>query len=69
MRHLEEVSLTREEMEAVKLKDYDNLGQTEAAKKMNTSQSTFQRILSSARKKISRSIVEGKALRIENSIK
>jgi len=65
MRHLEEVFLTKEEMEAVKLKDYDNLEQTEAAEKMKTSQSTFQRILSSARAKIAEAIVKGKALKIE----
>lgn len=65
MHQLEEVVLTKEEMEAVKLKDFDGLDQIEAAKKMNTSQSTFQRILSSARKKISQVLVEGKALKIE----
>lgn len=65
MRQLEEIILTKEEIEAVKLKDFDGLEQTEAAKKMNTSQSTFQRILSSARKKITSSLVEGKVLRIE----
>ena len=65
MRHLEEVVLTKEEMEAVKLKDFDGLEQTEAAQKMKTSQSTFQRILSSARAKIAEAIVKGKALKIE----
>jgi predicted DNA-binding protein (UPF0251 family) len=65
MRHLEEIFLTREEMEAIKLKDFDGLAQTEAAKKMKTSQSTFQRILSSARAKIAQAVVEGKALKIE----
>lgn len=65
MRHLEEVVLTKEEMEAVKLKDFDGLEQTEAAEKMKTSQSTFQRILFSARAKVAEAIVKGKALRIE----
>ncbi len=65
MRHLKEVTLTKEEMEAVKLKDFDGLEQTKAAEKMKTSQSTFQRILSSAREKISEAIVKGKALSIE----
>jgi predicted DNA-binding protein (UPF0251 family) len=65
MHQLEEVVLTREEMEAVKLKDFDGLEQTEASEKMNTSQSTFQRILSSARVKIAEAIVKGKALKIE----
>jgi len=62
---LEEVVLTKEEVESIKLKDFDNLEQTAAAQKMNTSQSTFQRILSSARKKVAEAIIEGKALKIE----
>lgn len=65
MLQLEEVILTKEEMEAIKLKDYDGFEQIEAAEKMNTSQSTFQRILTSARNKISEAIVRGKALKIE----
>jgi predicted DNA-binding protein (UPF0251 family) len=65
MYELDEVILSKEEMEAVKLKDFDGLEQTEAAEKMNTSQSTFQRILSSARIKIAEAIVKGKALKIE----
>ena len=65
MSFLEEVSLSREELEAIKLKDFDGLEQVAAAEKMNTSQSTFQRILSSARKKVAEGIVKGKALKIE----
>jgi len=65
MRHLQEVFLTKEELEALKLKDFDGLEQIEAAEKMNTSQSTFQRILSSARAKVAHAIIGGKALRIE----
>jgi predicted DNA-binding protein (UPF0251 family) len=62
---LEEITLSKEEVEALKSKDYDKLDQTVAAEKMNTSQSTFQRILVSARKKVSEAIIEGKALKIE----
>ncbi|MFA5962072.1 MAG: DUF134 domain-containing protein [Parcubacteria group bacterium] len=65
MHQLDEVVLTKEEMEALKLKDFDGLEQTESAEKMNTSQSTFQRILASARVKVAEAIVKGKALRIE----
>ncbi|HOF42423.1 MAG TPA: DUF134 domain-containing protein [Candidatus Moranbacteria bacterium] len=65
MSQLDEVILTKEEMEAVKLKDHDGMGQIEAAEKMNTSQSTFQRILASAHTKIATAIVGGKALIIE----
>jgi len=64
MRFLEVVELTREEVEALRLKNIKDLDQIEAAKKMNTSQSTFQRILSSAYKKISKAIIEGKAIKI-----
>ncbi|MBU4360977.1 DUF134 domain-containing protein [Patescibacteria group bacterium] len=64
MRDLEEIELTAEEVEALRLKNIKDLDQDEAAKKMNTSQSTFQRILSSAYKKISQAIIEGKAIKI-----
>ncbi len=64
MRLLDEVDLTAEEVEALRLKNIKNLDQIEAAKLMKTSQSTFQRILSSAYKKISRAIIEGKAIKI-----
>ena len=64
MRMLDEIELTAEEVEALRLKNIKELDQVECAKKMNTSQSTFQRILSSAYKKISQSIIEGKAIKI-----
>lgn len=65
LRRLKETVLTKEEAEALKLKDFDGLEQLEAAEKMNTSQSTFQRILSSARSKVAEAIVLGNALKIE----
>jgi len=65
MRNLEVVLLTKEEVEALRLKNIKNLDQIEAAKKMNTSQSTFQRILSSAYKKISEAMINGRAIKIE----
>jgi predicted DNA-binding protein (UPF0251 family) len=61
---LEEVELSLEEMEAIRLKNVQGLEQTEAALKMKTSQSTFQRILASAYKKIAEALVEGKAIKI-----
>jgi len=64
MRHLEVVELTTEEMEALRLRTKEELGQVKAAKKMNTSQSTYQRILSSAYKKITEALMEGKAIKI-----
>jgi predicted DNA-binding protein (UPF0251 family) len=65
MLKLEEIVLDKEELEAIKLNDFDDLNQIEAAEKMKISQSTFQRILSSARGKIAEAIIKGKALRIE----
>jgi len=64
MRDLEEIELTFEEMEALRLKNIKDLDQKDCAKKMNTSQSTFQRILSSAYKKITKALVGGKAIKI-----
>ena len=64
MRFLEIVELTTEEMESLRLKNVKGLDQEQAAKEMNTSQSTFQRILSSAYKKISDALINGKAIKI-----
>lgn len=64
MRDLKIVELTTEEVEALRLRNMEDLEQEEAAKKMNTSQSTFQRILCSAYKKITEALIDGKAIRI-----
>ncbi len=64
MRFLEIVELTLEEAEALRLKNVEGLEQKECAKKMKTSQSTFQRILSSAYRKIATAITQGKAIKI-----
>jgi len=64
MKELEEIELMPEELEALRLKNVEDFDQNECAKKMHTSQSTFQRILSSAYKKISLALIEGKAIRI-----
>lgn len=68
MRFLEVVDLTIEEFEAVRLKNIKELDQIQAADKMNTSQSTFQRLLSSAYKKIADALVNGKAIKISKNI-
>jgi len=64
MRFLDIVELTTEEAEALRLKNIKDLDQNEAAKMMKTSRSTFQRILSSAYKKITEALIEGKAIKI-----
>jgi predicted DNA-binding protein (UPF0251 family) len=65
LRDLEEIQVTIEEAEAIRLKDLEGLEQEEGAEKMNISRPTFQRILSSARQKIASAILSGKAIRIE----
>lgn len=63
---LKEVELRLDELEVLRFCDYQGLEQKEAAKEMNISQSTLQRILTSARKKIAEAIVDGKAIKINN---
>jgi len=65
MRELEIVELTAEEIEAYRLRHDKNMEQTKAAKKMQTSQSTYQRILISANKKIADALINGKAIKIK----
>jgi len=65
MAYLEEAILNIDEFEAVRLKDLEGFEQEECAKKMNISQPTFHRLVSSARKKIADAIIHGKAIKIE----
>lgn len=62
MRELESVYLLFEEFEAIRLADYENLTQEEAAEKMHISRPTFTRLYDKARKNIARAFVEGKAI-------
>ena len=52
MRALEVVSLSVEELEAVRLKDQEGLRQEDCASRMGISRPTFHRVLGSARSKI-----------------
>jgi len=62
---LEEVCLSIEEAEAIRLKDLERLDQEEGAQKMQISRPTFQRVLGSARTKLADALLNGKAIRIE----
>jgi len=62
---LEEVVLTVDEFEAIRLADLEGLYQEQAAEKMNVSRQTFGRIIESAHKKVADALVGGKALKIE----
>jgi len=61
---LEEVILSVDEWEAMHLKYYKGLNQLLGAKAMKVSQTTFYRILASARKKLADALSNGKAIRI-----
>jgi len=61
-RELEEINLRMDEYEALRLKDFMDLSQEDASERMRVSQPTFHRILASARKKVSKCVVKGKAL-------
>jgi predicted DNA-binding protein (UPF0251 family) len=65
LNQLEETILQMDEFESIKLKDLEGLDQEECARKMNISQPTFHRLVSSARKKIADAIINGKAIKIE----
>ena len=62
---LKEIVLHTDELEALRLCDLKNLDQIDAAKKLKVSRSTLQRILSSARRKVSEALIKGKAIKIE----
>lgn len=62
---LEEIVLLTEEYEAIRLADYENMKQEDAAELMEISRPTFSRLVESARKKISIMLIKGKSLRIE----
>ncbi len=64
LRKLEEVVLTVDEFEAVRLKDLQGMEQEECSRKMNISQPTFHRLIISARKKIAEALINGKAIQI-----
>ena len=65
LRELDEVVVSVDEIEAIRLKDIEGLEQEQGAEKMNISRPTFQRMLSSARGKIADALINGKAIRIE----
>lgn len=65
MINLEEVVISLDEYEAIRLKDLENLDQESSAVKMGISQPTFYRLISSAHKKIADALINGKAMKIE----
>jgi uncharacterized protein len=62
--HEQEVVLSVEELEAIRLSDLKEMEQDQAAVRMRISRGTLQRILNEARRKVSDALVYGKAIRI-----
>lgn len=68
MSTLMEVDITLDELEAIRLKYLNGNNNEQAAKEMKISDSTFQRITVSALKKLADGLINGKAIKIHNSI-
>ena len=62
---LEEILITVDEFEAIRLADFEGLNQREASAIMGISQPSFNRTLASGRSKVARGLVLGCVLRIE----
>jgi predicted DNA-binding protein (UPF0251 family) len=68
VRHLQEIVLTIDEYEALRLADLEKMYHENGARKMGISRQTFGNILTRARFKIADSIVNGKAIKIEGGV-
>ena len=63
---LEEVSLELDELEALRLADFEGLYQADAAERMGISRQTFANIVERARHKVADALIHGKALKISH---
>ncbi len=68
LRDLDEVVLSLDEFEAIRLADLDDHYHEQAGGQMGVSRATFSRIVDSAHRKIADALVHGKALRIEGGV-
>ena len=64
LNQLEEVEITLDELETLRLSNLEKISQADSADKMNVHQSTFQRTLTRAREKVTDALVNGKAIKI-----
>lgn len=64
LKYLEEVRLTIDEMEALRLADLNGLSHEEAGQQMGVSRATFGRILQRARHRVAQAIIKGMAIRL-----
>jgi len=62
---LDEVCLTIDEREAIRLADLLSMSHEDAGKQMGVSRATFGRIIQQARQTVADAIINGKAVRVE----
>jgi predicted DNA-binding protein (UPF0251 family) len=62
---LDEVCLTVDEREAIRLADLLDMSHEDAGRQMGVSRATFGRIVQNARKVVADAIINGKAVRVE----
>lgn len=62
LKRIENQWISVDEFESIRFKDNHDIKQTEAAEFMGISQSTFHRILNSARHKLATSLIEGRPI-------
>jgi len=62
---LEEIQLSLDEFEAIRLADGEGLYQEQAAERMGISRATFGRIVEAAHRKVAEALTAGRPLRIE----
>lgn len=65
MQNLDEVCLTVDEGEALRLADLLGMSHEEAGRRMGVSRATFGRIIQKARKTVADALINGKAINIE----
>jgi predicted DNA-binding protein (UPF0251 family) len=65
LNQLKSITLLHEELEALRLVDFEGQHQEDAAQHMSVSRSTLQRMVSDARYKVAEALTEGTALHIE----
>ena len=64
LRELDELSITYEELEVLRLRYLEHIDQVAAATRMGISQSQYQRDLTSVLEKVTKALIEGYAINI-----
>lgn len=65
MNDTEEIDLTFDELESLRLSYIENMKQGDAAEKMQVHQSTYQRMLQKTLQKVADALVNGKSIKVE----